>query len=544
MADSPANAEVTTPYQVPIGGPAPLAPTVAVGGARSFGSETNLLRQGRLRAAALFLTACAVLFVVWGLLTGNDLWPLHTLMGIGLGGACAILSKRQPIGPVQLRALEFTIFGLMVAGLAVTQYHQMLHAALREDARALLAEGTNVLVASLFLMFVYTMLIPNSWRAAAAVVLGIMIAPVVTEAVLLHQHPEVRRFGSAQGAELWMEGVNPLLALAAVGLGIYGAHVLNTLRQEVFEARRLNQYQLGEHLGSGGMGDVYLAEHRLLKRRCALKLIRRESAGDPRALARFEREVRAAAQLSHPNIVEIYDYGLTEDGTFYYVMEYLRGLSFADLVVRHGPLPAGRVIHLLRQACAGLAEAHAAGLIHRDLKPANLFAAHIGLRYDLTKVLDFGLVKEVVRGAVDLSGSDLVIGTPLYAAPEQATASVALDHRADLYSLGGVAYHLLTGHPPFEGDNVLGVLLAHAHDPVVPPSRHRPDVPDDLEQVVLRCLAKSPADRYPDAEALGQALATCAAANAWDGRRAATWWQEAGREGNAASSKSTQRGAT
>jgi serine/threonine-protein kinase len=496
-------------------------------------SETNLLRQSRLRAAALFLTACAVVLVVWSLLAGKDLWPLHTTVGICLAVACALLSRREPLRPFPLRALEFTIFGLMVAGLAVTQYHQMLHAAVREDARALLAEGKNALFASLFLMFAYTMLIPNSWRAATAVVVVITVAPVVTEAILLHRHPEVRRFGSAQGVLLLMDGTNPLLALVCAGLGIYGAHVLNTLRQEVFEARRLNQYHLGERLGSGGMGDVYLAEHRLLKRRCALKLIRPESAGDPKALARFEREVRAAARLSHPNIVEIYDYGLTQDGTFYYVMEYLRGLSLADLVERHGPLPAGRVIYLLRQAAAGLAEAHAAGLIHRDLKPANLFAAHLGTRYDVTKLLDFGLVKEVARGPVNLSAPGLVLGTPLYAAPEQAVASAALDHRADLYALGGVAYFLLTGRPPFEGDSALGVLMAHTRDPVVPPSRHRSDVPGDLEQVVLRCLAKDPSDRYPDAGALGQALADCAAANEWDSARAAAWWQEAGHEGNA-----------
>jgi serine/threonine-protein kinase len=474
-----------------------------------------------------------VVFVVWSLLANNGLWPLHTTVGACLGVACAILSRREPVGPFPLRALELTIFGVAGAGLAVAQYHQMLHAAVREDAQALLAEGKNALIASLLLMFAYTMLIPNSWRAAAAVALVLTVAPVVAEAVLLHRHPEVRRFGSAQGGLLLMDGANPILALVGAGLGAYGAHVLNTLRQEVFEARRLNQYHLGQRLGSGGMGDVYLAEHRLLKRRCALKLVRPENAGDPRTLARFEREVQAAARLSHPNVVEIYDYGLTQDGTFYYVMEYLRGLSFADLVARHGPLPAGRVIYLLRQACAGLAEAHAAGLIHRDLKPANLFAAHVGSRYDVTKLLDFGLVKETARGPVDLSGPGLVIGTPLYAAPEQATASAALDHRADLYALGAVAYYLLTGRPPFEGDSVLGVLLAHAHDPVAPPSRHRPDVPGDLEGVVLRCLAKGPGDRYPDAEALGQALAGCAAADEWDGRRAATWWRGAGHEGDA-----------
>jgi serine/threonine-protein kinase len=361
-------------------------------------------------------------------------------------------------------------------------------------------------------------------------VLVIAATPVVTEAILLRRHPEVSRFASAQGVALLTDGASPVFALVGSALGIWGAHILNTLRQEAFEARRLNQYRLGELLGSGGMGDVYLAEHRLLKRRCALKLIRPESADNPKALARFEREVRAAARLSHPNIVEIYDYGLTQDGTFYYVMEHLRGLSLADLVERHGPLPAGRVIYLLRQACAGLAEAHAAGLIHRDLKPANIFAAHIGARYDVTKLLDFGLVKEVALGPLGPSAPGEVMGSPLFMAPEQAMASGALDHRADLYALGAVAYFLLTGRPPFEGESVLGVLVAQARDPVVPPSRHLPDVPGDLEQVVLRCLAKGPADRYPDAEAMGQALADCAASGEWDGRRAATWWQEADHE--------------
>ena len=180
-------------------------------------------------------------------------------------------------------------------------------------------------------------------------------------------------------------------------------------------------------------------------------MIRPDRAGDPRSLARFEHEVRATARLSDPNTVEVYDYGRTEDGTFFYVMEYLHGLTLDELVARHGPLPPGRVIYLLRQACEALAEAHAAGLIHRDLKPANIFAARRGRRYDFVKLLDFGLVKAVAaRPEVGPGRDGTVCGTPQYMAPEQVTGDRAVDRRCDLYALGGVAYSLLTGRPPFQ----------------------------------------------------------------------------------------------
>jgi serine/threonine-protein kinase len=277
------------------------------------------------------------------------------------------------------------------------------------------------------------------------------------------------------------------------------------------------------------MGEVYLAEHRLLKRPCAIKLIKPESASNPRSLARFEREVRATARLSHPNTVEVYDYGSTDDGTFYYVMEYLPGLSLADLLGKYGPLPPGRVIYLLRQACGALAEAHAAGLIHRDLKPANIFAARRGGKTDVAKVLDFGLVKPTdADDRADLSREGTIRGTPLYMAPEQTTPGRPIDHRIDLYALGAVAYELLTGRPPFEGEGAVQVLIAHARDPVLPPSRRRPGVPEDLERVVLRCLAKDPDGRFPDADGLEQALAACEDAATWDAARAARWWRDAG----------------
>ncbi len=254
-------------------------------------------------------------------------------------------------------------------------------------------------------------------------------------------------------------------------------------------------------------------------------MIKPEAGADPIALARFEREVQSAARLTHPNTIEIYDYGHTEDGTFYYVMEYLQGQSLSELVRKAGPLPPGRVIYLFRQVCAGLAEAHELGLVHRDLKPANVFVAVRGGESDVAKVLDFGLVK-VTRdpGAAALTGDMTVSGTPMYMAPEQAVADRSLDARADIYALGAMMYFALTGQPPFTGESAFAVMMAHARDPVVPPSQLHAGVPEDLERVILRCLAKKRDERFPTVKALGDALAGCDSASEWGPNRADAWW--------------------
>jgi serine/threonine-protein kinase len=293
------------------------------------------------------------------------------------------------------------------------------------------------------------------------------------------------------------------------------------MREEVFEARRLNQYQLGEPIGSGGMGDVYLAEHRLLKRPCAVKLIRQEAAGDRKTLEGFEREVRSTARLSHPNIIEIFDYGHTNDQTFYYVMEHLNGFTFAELISQFGRQPGGRVAYLLSQAAAGLAEAHASGLIHRDLKPSNIFAAQIGQRFDVVKIFDFGLVKNTR----DLQTQGVEIaGTPMYMAPEQIMAPEEIDRRADLYAIGAIGYHLLTGEPPFKVEKIIDLMLSHVNAPVMSPTQLHSDIPTDLEAVVLKCLAKQPCDRFEDAEQLRTAILSCSCAGEWDERKAREWW--------------------
>ncbi len=276
------------------------------------------------------------------------------------------------------------------------------------------------------------------------------------------------------------------------------------------------------------MGEVYLAEHQLMKRPCAIKIIRPGKAADPSALARFEREVRETAKLSHWNTVEIFDYGHTADGTFYYVMEYLPGMSIAELVERHGPLPPERTIYLLQQTCEALAEAHSLGLIHRDIKPGNLFAAQRGGHYDVAKLLDFGLAKRLWSSAdtIELTGEGSITGSPLFMAPEQATGDVEPDLRSDIYALGAVAYYMLTGRPPFAADNPLKVMIAHASDPVTPPSQHRGDLPRDLELVVLKCLAKKPIDRFQDTSELSAALAACEVCGKWMREEARRWWTE------------------
>ena len=490
-------------------------------------SETHSLRQARLRAAAIFLLGSLSLFLIWRLTFATpNLWPLNVVIISGIAAALAFLYNPTPISRGKLKLLECMIFGLMGIYIAIREYYGLVTDV--ADGATLLATVRGGVVWTILLMFSYAMLIPNTWQSAAKVVIPISIIPTVAKALAYLLHPEIFRT-MTEIATREMISENILFVLVALFLSIYGTHVLNELRTEAFVAKQLNQYRLVKLIGSGGMGDVYLAEHRMMKRPCALKLIRPDKASDPRSLARFIQEVQATSKLSHPNTIEIYDYGRTEDNTFYYVMEYLPGLSLEDLVEIHGPMPPARVIFLLRQACGALAEAHASGLIHRDLKPANIFAAQRGGRFDVAKLLDFGLVKNMANDSESgeaITREFTVQGTPLYMAPEQAMGKTDIDHRIDLYAMGGIAYTLLTGRPPFERESRVAVMAAHAHDALVPPSTLRVDVPEDLERVVLRCLAKSSSDRYPDAESLDRALAACAAAPDWDFQHAARWWHE------------------
>ena len=318
-----------------------------------------------------------------------------------------------------------------------------------------------------------------------------------------------------------------------VGVAVVISHVVATLGRQVAKAREMGSYHLGELLGRGGMGEVYKASHRMLARPAAVKLIRPEMLGgsDPgvaaRAIARFRREAEAAAHLRSPHTVTLYDFGVTEDQTLYLVMEFLDGMDLESLVRQHGPLPAARVIHVLRQVCESLEEAHARGLVHRDIKPANIHLGRVGARQDFVKVLDFGLVKTAAVGdeASLATIEGVLMGTPAYMAPEMALGE-HVDARADLYALGCVAYYLLIGQQVFAGDSVVTIIAQHLQAVPVPPSRRTGvPIPLALEDLVLACLAKKPENRPQSARELAQLLDSVDGTT-WSDEEAVHWWSE------------------
>jgi eukaryotic-like serine/threonine-protein kinase len=311
-------------------------------------------------------------------------------------------------------------------------------------------------------------------------------------------------------------------------------HFLHRLGHRLREAQELGSYQLVELLGRGGMGEVWHARHELLARNAAIKLIRPAllgAASESEArllLGRFKREAQATAALSSPHTIQIFDYGTTSDGTFYYVMEFLTGRDLESLVREFGPMTADRAMFLLRQICHSLADAHARGLVHRDIKPANIYVCRMGLDYDFVKVLDFGLVK--MSGSSDTKGSFLTLdhvttGTPSYMAPEVILGEADVDRRADVYALGCVAYYLLTGQLVFEGDTPMKVMLQHVHEPPIPPSeRTELRIPRELDALVMACLEKDPARRPQSAEQLLGAAHSCKTCEGWTQVMAHSWW--------------------
>ncbi len=397
-------------------------------------------------------------------------------------------------------------------GLLSALFLMKLDAYFDNDALSLLL-GTNAA------LICRAVIIPTSARRTFWVTVAGVLPDVIFLALLRREAPEGFLL-PALDALLW--------SAIAVIMATLITRVVHGLRQQVRDARKLGQYTLLELLGAGAMGEVYLASHAMMRRRTAIKLLR--SDADGQSLERFEREVQLTSQLTHPNTIAIYDYGRTAEGLFYYVMEYLEGVDLERLLVGAGPQSPARVIHILRQVCGALEEAHSQGLLHRDIKPANLFLCRRRGVPDMVKVLDFGLVKQLGVSEEPGSGrANVVAGTPHYLAPEAITDPTRVDGRADLYSLGAVGYALLTGSHVFAGQSASEICSHHVNTvPIPPSSRLGRELPDDLCGTILRCLEKRPESRFTNARELRIALELCADAGRWTEEDAAQWWAQSG----------------
>lgn len=379
------------------------------------------------------------------------------------------------------------------------------------------------------LLFLPASFIP--WRVGFQVALGIVaLAAYVGTEIYYVNLPEYSAFWSERGGldafidhAIW--GTTGTAILGAVG--VIASKTLYSLRKTVHQAQRLGNYLIERELGHGGMGTVYLAQHALICRPTAVKVMQAPVGESQTALARFEQEVRLSAHLTHPNTISIYDYGRTGDNVFYYAMEYLDGMDLQAFVERFGPLSPARVIYVLLQVCGSLAEAHVRGIVHRDIKPSNIFLTQRGGLCDYVKVLDFGLAKKVTTGdSSGLTKAGILFGTPRYIAPEAIYGQEPSDARADLYNLGGVAYWLLTGQPPFTSDSSLELIVDHAKTiPLRPAEVCETPLPAALDDIVMKCLKKKPEERFGSAEELAEALRQVNIDTPWSESKAREWWE-------------------
>lgn len=478
--------------------------------------DERLFLQRRTSAfAGLLATLWTIAFLYDRLETHvfHGIWFARQGMLHGLGCAISllmwILARRGSPSTSALRLLDIGGTGALIVLLCA-----MLWPAPAGNRPELL-----LLLGATLILVVRSAIVPSTVRASAWLGAAAIASVVVTSAWIQREASKV----------------DPLLpsgSMAAVGALLWGSiavagtlvvtYVTSGLREEVAKALALGQYTLGEKVGEGSMGVVFRAQHALLRRPTAVKVLAKDRATEA-SIRRFERESQRMAELSHPNIVPIYDFGRTADGSFYYAMELVEGLDLQRLVDDHGPQPPERVVHLLVQAAEALVEAHGAGLVHRDIKPSNLIVAQSGWRHDLVKLADFGLVTERDRGETG-EGEGALVGTPTTMAPEVIRSAKNASPRSDLYALGAVAYELLCGAPVFEGSTALEICARHLHVEVVPPSARtwRP-VPATLESIVLRCLAKDPEGRPASAQELVTELRS-AGLSPWTAENARAWW--------------------
>ena len=418
------------------------------------------------------------------------------------------------------------------------------------DPRMILNLGQVYLVVMAFAlgMMTHWSRVPKDWPISpmiswigAVVLMSAAIVPnspmktLIAGLIAVSMNPLAMLIAKARGSWDFGSWTNVLVMhypdYLMVGVAVVISRVVMRLGQQVSKAREMGSYRLVALLGRGGMGEVWRASHQMLARDAAIKLIQPTvlsgKFGSNAALIgrRFEQEAKTTALLRSPHTVELYDFGVTKDGVFYYVMELLDGIDLETLVKEFGPQPPARVANILRQVCRSLADAHSHGMIHRDIKPTNIFLCRMGNEYDFVKVLDFGLVKVLDETETRITVEGSTTGTPAYMAPEMAMGDAPVDGRTELYGLGCVAYWLLTGNLVFEEKGATAMLLAHLQKIPVPLSqRTELAVPACLDRAIMTCLAKEPAKRPASADALGHQLENCDGIGSWSAEDAERWW--------------------
>jgi serine/threonine-protein kinase len=444
--------------------------------------------------------------------------PSAVSVAVALLVAASTWNRRVSVGTALTLGLVFEVVGSF--GIAIAQYADPSRYAEQPPWAGLSWVAVWMLA--------YTVIVPSPPRKAlVAALLSVSSVPIVIGVVIAFtpQVPSINPLG------FFIVLVLPYLLIVLIAY--VGARVVYNLGAEVTRARELGSYRLEERLGEGGMGEVWRARHRLLARPAAIKLMRPEVLGgssperQSELHARFEREAQATASLRSPHTIELYDFGVSDEGAFYYVMEFLDGFDLDTLVQKFGPVSEERAAHLLTQVCHSLAEAHEAGLVHRDIKPANVYVCRHGREVDFVKVLDFGLVKsQGPEGATELNltRDHAVGGTPAFMAPEQVMGDRPLDGRSDIYAVGCLAYWLITGQMVFTGRTAIEVMMHHARTMPVPPSvRTEVAISKRFDAVVLACLEKDPNARPATADALAAELAGIGL-TAWTLEKRLQWW--------------------
>jgi len=526
--------------------PRNFCPGMGLVGSREsqWNARTAGLLHHRLRAMGLLYVVAAgagqtrELFIDVGF---SPVPALIILATMALMTGYLWVAKDPPL--LKLRFFEVYFFAAPTAGLIFIDWQLMV---LSATPGIMLMNWYRFIIHTALLVAAYTLFIPAGWQRTLVATSLMAAVPYVTLAVMERRVPVVAdAMDQALTVEIWTGGI--MLSIILVAIAVWGTYTIDAIRHQAAEAGYAGQYKLVKKLGVGGMGEVWLANHTLLTRPTAIKVIRPEvvreklssgpqgkkkpAATDPdrvaTAMKRFEREAQATASLTSPHTIDVYDFGVATDETFYYAMEYLDGLDLETLVDENGPVPVERAVHLLMQACDSLADAHENGLIHRDVKPGNVFATRMGIQHDFVKVLDFGLVKEthVAEGATALTQEGMTSGTPAFMPPEIALARDDVDARADIYALGCVGYWLTTGRYVFEAASPMAMVVDHVKsEPPAPSTRTELPIPREFDEVILRALAKDPKVRFQSMQEFAEALRTVPVPDPWTQRRAAEWW--------------------